>query len=345
MLRAVRLAAKLGCTIEKKTAEPIPRLAELIGNVPVARLFDEMQKLLLSGHATETLRSLRAHGLHHGLLPMIDVVLEQPGGQRFIEDRARADRRAACARTAACPPRSSSPRCSGTRCSGQWSAAKDKGERSAARAVRRDGRRALAAGGAHRHPAPVRGDDQGDLVAAAALRAARRAAPVPACSSTRASAWRTTSSCCAREAGEMPRALGRLVDALPGGRRGRARGDAAPDEAPPRSGAARAAAGASTATTTRCPSCRPAARPATRRPELVERRARATLALTAPRGSHRFLPWRWPSSGWAATSPIRAGASRARWAISRGCRARVSSQCPRATSRPRSAARSRNRTT
>jgi len=85
MLRAVRLAAKLGLEIEKKTAEPIPRLAELIKNVPAARLFDEMQKLLLSGHATQTLRSLREQGLHHGLLPMIDVILEQPGGQRFIE--------------------------------------------------------------------------------------------------------------------------------------------------------------------------------------------------------------------------------------------------------------------
>ena len=85
MLRAVRLAAKLGLTIEKKTAEPIAKLAELIQNVPAARLFDEMQKLLLSGHATETLRSLREHGLHHGLLPLIDVILEQPGGQRFIE--------------------------------------------------------------------------------------------------------------------------------------------------------------------------------------------------------------------------------------------------------------------
>ena len=44
-----------------------------------------MQKLLLSGHAVETLRSLRAHGLSHGLLPLIDVILEQPLGQRFIE--------------------------------------------------------------------------------------------------------------------------------------------------------------------------------------------------------------------------------------------------------------------
>jgi poly(A) polymerase len=54
-------------------------------NVPPARLFDEMQKLLLSGHAAETLASLRAHGLSHGLLPMLDMILEQPLGTRFIE--------------------------------------------------------------------------------------------------------------------------------------------------------------------------------------------------------------------------------------------------------------------
>jgi poly(A) polymerase len=99
MLRAVRLAAKLGVAIDPKTAAPIPKLAELIQNVPPARLFDEMQKLLLSGHAVETLKSLRTHGLHHGLLPLIDVILEQPLGQRFIElalantdERVREDR-------------------------------------------------------------------------------------------------------------------------------------------------------------------------------------------------------------------------------------------------------------
>ena len=54
MLRAVRLAAKLGVAIEPKTAAPIPKLAPLMQNVPPARLFDEMQKLLLSGHAVET---------------------------------------------------------------------------------------------------------------------------------------------------------------------------------------------------------------------------------------------------------------------------------------------------
>lgn len=99
MLRAVRLAAKLGLSIERRTEEPISRLASLMANVPPARLFDEMQKLLLSGHAAETLRSLRAHGLSHGLLPLLDVILEQPLGQKFIDAalagtdaRVRADK-------------------------------------------------------------------------------------------------------------------------------------------------------------------------------------------------------------------------------------------------------------
>jgi poly(A) polymerase len=53
-------------------------------NVPAARLFDEMLKLLLSGHALACLKRLRAEGLHHGLLPLLDVVFEQPLGERFV---------------------------------------------------------------------------------------------------------------------------------------------------------------------------------------------------------------------------------------------------------------------
>jgi len=52
--------------------------------VPPARLFDEMLKLLLSGHAVETVKRLRRDGLHHGLLPLLDVILEQPLGERFV---------------------------------------------------------------------------------------------------------------------------------------------------------------------------------------------------------------------------------------------------------------------
>ncbi len=84
MLRAVRLAAKLGLTIAPATREPIRSLAPLMERVPPARLFDEMLKLLLSGHASACLRQLREVGLHKGLLPLLDVILEQPLGERFV---------------------------------------------------------------------------------------------------------------------------------------------------------------------------------------------------------------------------------------------------------------------
>ncbi|HVL59250.1 MAG TPA: polynucleotide adenylyltransferase PcnB [Burkholderiaceae bacterium] len=94
MLRTVRFAAKLGFSVDEATREPIRELAPLIENVPAARLFDEMLKLLLSGHAGECVTWLRREGLHHGLLPLLDVILEQPAGERFVEVAlARTDER------------------------------------------------------------------------------------------------------------------------------------------------------------------------------------------------------------------------------------------------------------
>ena len=84
MLRAVRLGAKLGLTLDPATREPIREMAPLMERVPPARLFDEMLKLLLSGHASACLRQLREVGLHKGVLPLLDVILEQPLGERFV---------------------------------------------------------------------------------------------------------------------------------------------------------------------------------------------------------------------------------------------------------------------
>lgn len=84
MLRAIRFAAKLEMQIDQNTAKPISDLAPLLQNVPPARVFDEMMKLLLSGYALSCVIDLRARGLHHGLLPFLDVILEQPMGEQFI---------------------------------------------------------------------------------------------------------------------------------------------------------------------------------------------------------------------------------------------------------------------
>ena len=84
MLRAVRLSAKLGQSIDPDTGRPIHGMASLVGNIPPSRLFDEMLKLLTSGNAVDCVTRLRAEGLHHCLLPLLDVILDQPLGERFV---------------------------------------------------------------------------------------------------------------------------------------------------------------------------------------------------------------------------------------------------------------------
>jgi poly(A) polymerase len=84
LLRVVRFAAKLNFSIASETRAPIKVMAPLINNVPAARVFDEMLKLLMSGHAWACLQQLRKEGLHHGLLPLLDVVMEQPLGEKFV---------------------------------------------------------------------------------------------------------------------------------------------------------------------------------------------------------------------------------------------------------------------
>lgn len=84
MMRAVRIAAKLGFKMEAATERAIPKMAGLLENVPAARLFDEMMKLFTSGHAEECLVSLRKEGLHRALLPMLDVILSEPEGEKFL---------------------------------------------------------------------------------------------------------------------------------------------------------------------------------------------------------------------------------------------------------------------
>ena len=69
MLRAVRLSAKLGFTIDPATAEPIPRLAPLLREAAPARLFEECLKLFLSGHGVQSFLGMESHGLLDVMFP------------------------------------------------------------------------------------------------------------------------------------------------------------------------------------------------------------------------------------------------------------------------------------
>ena len=85
MLRAIRFAAKTNFQIESGTRTPIAELGNLIHDVPSARLFDEILKLLMSGHAWAGIQALQVTGLHHGLLPLIDKALANDRSAQFIQ--------------------------------------------------------------------------------------------------------------------------------------------------------------------------------------------------------------------------------------------------------------------
>ena len=100
IIRAIRFAAKLGFKIEAKTRAPIQAMAALLDNVPPSRTFDEMIKLLQTGHALASIEELRKHGLHRGVFPVLDVVLDEAqrhdGQERFVTlALADTDRRVA----------------------------------------------------------------------------------------------------------------------------------------------------------------------------------------------------------------------------------------------------------
>lgn len=76
ILRALRFAAKLGFSLEAKTAQPIRELSGLLLNVSDARLFEEVLKLFLGGSATATFNLMREYDLLTHLFPGTDKALK-----------------------------------------------------------------------------------------------------------------------------------------------------------------------------------------------------------------------------------------------------------------------------
>ncbi|QZA76649.1 polynucleotide adenylyltransferase PcnB [Deefgea tanakiae] len=85
MLRAARLSAKLDLAIAPDTKNPIREHAALLENIPTARLFDEMMKLLLSGKAWLCVQTLRELSLHKPLFPLLDKLLSKPDTAKFLQ--------------------------------------------------------------------------------------------------------------------------------------------------------------------------------------------------------------------------------------------------------------------
>jgi poly(A) polymerase len=96
IIRAVRFAAKLsglGFKLESKTATPIPKSLSLLGDVPQSRLFDEMLKLLQTGHALASIETLKKLGLAKGIYPLLDLVVERAESPLVLAALKDTDRR------------------------------------------------------------------------------------------------------------------------------------------------------------------------------------------------------------------------------------------------------------
>ena len=71
LLRAARFIAKLGVEPATETEVPITEMAQLLQDIPPARLFEEVCKLFMTGHAARTWEALQRFGLTRALFPIL----------------------------------------------------------------------------------------------------------------------------------------------------------------------------------------------------------------------------------------------------------------------------------
>lgn len=91
MLRAVRFASKLDFTLAPETQAPLEEYAHLLLQIPSARLFEEVLKLFLSGHAVSTFHGLRRYNLFAMLFPETEGAFKHLGWAQTLVEQALAN--------------------------------------------------------------------------------------------------------------------------------------------------------------------------------------------------------------------------------------------------------------
>ena len=83
MIRALRFAARLGCSLDGETGHLIRPMANLLDAVAPARLFDELLKLLHGGYGLRGFQLMEEYGVLGFLLPLTDESLELDASGSF----------------------------------------------------------------------------------------------------------------------------------------------------------------------------------------------------------------------------------------------------------------------
>ena len=98
LMRAVRISAKLaglGYKLDRGTAAPLKQSLSLLENVPQSRMFDEMLKLLQTGHALASITQLRQLGLQEGIYPLLTLAVQRAEDPFVLAAFKDTDRRVA----------------------------------------------------------------------------------------------------------------------------------------------------------------------------------------------------------------------------------------------------------
>jgi poly(A) polymerase len=92
-IRAIRFQAKLDCELDPEISACLPEAAAALAEVPAARLFDEIQKILMSGQAERAWEYLVATPLRAALFPGCDPDDPLiPRAMRNTDTRIRQDK-------------------------------------------------------------------------------------------------------------------------------------------------------------------------------------------------------------------------------------------------------------
>ena len=85
MIRALRFCAKLGFKISKRTLSPIAVMSKHLLEVSNARMFEEVNKLFLTGHGAQSFKILLKHKIFELLFPATANLASNHNYQNFVE--------------------------------------------------------------------------------------------------------------------------------------------------------------------------------------------------------------------------------------------------------------------